>query len=255
MEQNPSSFPAKSSGGTACLIVAGGSGTRCGMDTPKQFCPLGGEPVLAHSVRFFGQHPSVDQLVVVAPPALVVDTKDLVRHLSLAIPCDVVPGGQRRQDSVLAGLRQAATSGRVLVHDGARPFPPLNLDEALDTLANSETFGHPTGVIFAIPATDSIKRVDDHTVRETLPRAELWAVQTPQIFPTAKLIEALDQCDSDGAEVTDDASAFEHMGWPVHVIMGSRTNIKITYAEDFIMAEAILQARRSSTQTKGSSIV
>lgn len=244
MDQKHSSFRAERVE-TACVIVAGGSGLRCGGNLPKQYCELGGEPVLAHTVRFFAEHALIDHIVVVVASDMIEVAGGIISGVVTEKPVDIVAGGARRQDSVFAGLRQVAQASRVLVHDGARPFPPGNIAEALALMdVAGPSSGLPCGLVFGSPATDSIKRVKEDVIRETIPRDQVWAVQTPQIFPTRALIEALERCDSDGAEVTDDASAFEHMGWPVRVVPGSRYNIKITYAEDFIVAEALLQARQ-----------
>lgn len=244
--QTKSFSPENNAGSTACVIVAGGIGTRCGRDRPKQFCMLGGEPVLAHTVRHFDQAPAVDQIVVVVPEALLTDTRELLEELNLQKPWRAVAGGARRQDSVLAGLRACLHTEKVLVHDGARPFPPVNLEDALDLATDGGAAGTPAGAVFATPVTDSIKRVAASTIQQTLPRHDLWAMQTPQVFPTNALVKALERCDADGAEITDDASAFEHLGWPVQVAEGARNNIKITYPEDFAIAEAILASRRQT---------
>ncbi len=232
----------------ACVIVAGGSGSRCGGTLPKQYCDLAGEPVLSHTVRFFDNHAAVDMLVIVVASDMMDRARDIVGGMVTQKPVRIVAGGVRRQDSVLAGVRAVEQEGsRVMIHDGARPFPPENLEAGLEMLEGlSQEGGRPCGVVFGMPATDSIKRVGEgERVLETVSRHDLWAVQTPQIFHAGALIEALEHCDAVGAEVTDDASAFEHKGWRVHLILGTRTNIKITYGEDFMVAEAILRSRSS----------
>jgi 2-C-methyl-D-erythritol 4-phosphate cytidylyltransferase len=162
---------------------------------------------------------------------------EMADAVDIAVPLTVVAGGQRRQDSVYAGLHAAGDCTYVAIHDGARPFPPANLEVGLQAAR------YCGGAIFAMPATDSIKVVQDEIIKHTIPRSHLWAAQTPQIFQRARLMAALEACDSRGAEVTDDASAFEAMGWEVAVVEGSRSNIKITYQDDFIMAEALLKGR------------
>lgn len=239
---------------TACVIVAGGIGTRCGRERPKQFCMLGGEPVLAHTIRHFAQAAAVGELVIVVPEFLLADTKALLESLAVAKPWKVVAGGARRQDSVMAGLQACLHTEKVLVHDGARPFPPDNLETALAAVGSGGEGVPPTGAVFATPVTDSIKRVARLTIEATLPRENLWAMQTPQVFPTKSLAEALSRCEADGASITDDASAFEHLGWPVQIVEGTRNNIKITYPEDFAMAEAILAGRRGESHSTTHSV-
>lgn len=222
-------------GKTACVIVAGGSGSRMGREEPKQFCLLGGEPVLAHAVRFFGNHPAVDRVIVVVPKEWLAKAAELLFVLDFLTPLSIVAGGALRQESVYAGVAAAADCDYVAIHDGARPFPPKNFDEGLALAKKSGA------AVFAMPATDSIKRADGIVITQTIPRMDLWAVQTPQIFSREKLMLALESCHENQVQVTDDASAFEFMGWEVALVTGSRSNIKITYPEDFVIAEALLK--------------
>jgi len=233
MPTHANSTPVK----TACIIVAGGSGTRCGGEEPKQFMPLGGKPLICWPVQYFGNHSHVHQMIVVVPAGWEEQTALLLSEIPVSVPLKIVSGGLRRQDSVLAGSMAANESDVVAIHDGARPFPPGSLEDAI---AESLQTG---GAIFALPATDSIKAVNESLIEMTVPREGLWAAQTPQVFLREKLITALKSCDEIGAEITDDASAFERMGWPVKVVPGSRQNLKVTYPEDFTMAEAILKGR------------
>ncbi len=222
---------------TACVIVAGGSGNRMGREEPKQFCLLGGEPVLAHSVRFFGNHPAVDRVIVVVPKAWLAKAAELLFSLDFSTPLSIIEGGNSRQESVYAGVVAANDCGFVAIHDGARPFPPENFDEGLALAKESGA------AVFAMPATDSIKRANGGVIQETIPRADLWAMQTPQIFSRDKLMLALETCHENQVPVTDDASTFEYMGWEVALVSGSRSNIKMTYPEDFVIAEALLKGR------------
>lgn len=221
---------------TACVIVAGGTGMRMGHPEPKQFCLLAGRPVLAYSVEFFGNHPLIEHIVVVVPHERISQAAEILASLDFDCPLTIVGGGTMRQESVYAGIA-ATDCDYVAVHDGARPFPPSNLDEALSAARQSGS------AVFAMPATDSVKRVTDGFIEESVPREHLWAVQTPQIFLRDRLMQALETSHQDGILLTDDASAYEHMGWKVQVVTGSRTNIKITYAEDLIIAESILRGQ------------
>lgn len=221
----------------ACVIVAGGSGTRLGGEQPKQFQPLAGKPLVAWSAEYFGNHPAINKIVLVVPQGWEDRGREILGSASMVAPWTVVTGGSRRQDSVLAGAAACRDFDLVAIHDGARPFPPENLEEILLSAQQNQ------GAIFAMPATDSIKNVAEDKILNTVPRAGLWAAQTPQVFTTARLIEALTSCNDRGIELTDDASAFEQMGWPVTVVLGTRLNVKITYREDFLVAEHILKGR------------
>jgi 2-C-methyl-D-erythritol 4-phosphate cytidylyltransferase len=217
------------------VIVAGGSGARMGGgEVPKQFRPLRDLPLFIWSLQFFDQQDSVSEIVVVVPEAHIPMATQLCSQRTFTHPVHCVPGGRRRQDSVMAGLKSLGKESEyVAVHDGARPFPPQNFEEALDCARADGA------AIFALPVTDSIKRTECGAIRESVPRDELWAAQTPQLFRTALLIDALEKCDQEKIEVTDDASAVEHLGSTVRVVEGSRSNLKVTVPDDWIVAAAL----------------
>jgi len=156
---------------------------------------------------------------------------------SFAQRCVVVGGGDSRQQSVRNGL-QHVTSEYVVVHDAARPFVTSEMvDRTLSSLADAE------GAIVATPLDETLKRVDGDVVDETLTRAHLWRVQTPQTFRTSILLDAHDKAAAEGFEVTDDASLVERYGGRVVVVHSTRANMKLTYPEDFVIAEAMLKSR------------
>ena len=217
------------------VIVAGGSGARMGGgDVPKQFRHLRDLPLFLWSVQFFDQQDSVSKIVIVVPQAHLETARRLCAERTLLHPIHCVAGGRRRQDSVMAGLKALdEASELVAVHDGARPFPPPNFEEALE-------FARVDGAaIFALPVTDSIKRAECGAIRESVSRDDLWAAQTPQLFRKALLIEALEKCDADKIEVSDDASAVEHLVRTVRIVEGSRSNLKVTVPDDWILAAAL----------------
>ncbi|MGI8905659.1 MAG: 2-C-methyl-D-erythritol 4-phosphate cytidylyltransferase [Candidatus Sumerlaeaceae bacterium] len=217
------------------VIVAGGAGARMGGgEIPKQFRPLRDVPLFLWSVEFFDQQDSVSEIVVVVPAVHLKTATQLLSQRTFAHNVHCVTGGRRRQDSVLAGVSAlSADSEYVAIHDGARPFPPPNFEEALE-------FARVDGAaIFALPVTDSIKRAECGAVRETVPRDELWAAQTPQIFRKPLLVEALERCDADKVDVSDDASALEHLGRTVRIVEGSRSNLKLTLPDDWLVAGAL----------------
>jgi 2-C-methyl-D-erythritol 4-phosphate cytidylyltransferase len=153
-------------------------------------------------------------------------------------PSKVVAGGERRRDSVAAGLAALDDCEWIVVHDGARPF--VTADLVVRGLANARETG---AAIAALPTRDTIKRVDGLDVVETLSRAELWAVQTPQIFRRDLLAAALA---STTADVTDEATLVERIGGAVRVFEGSAANFKITTPDDMEIARAMLHARAAA---------
>lgn len=157
----------------------------------------------------------------------------------------VVAGGDSRQVSVRNGLTHVATE-TVVVHDAARPFATCEMiDRTLESLADAE------GVIVATPLDETLKRVEGDVVEATVGRAHLWRVQTPQSFRTQVLRDAHDRAASEGLEVTDDASLVERYGGRIVVVHGSRANLKLTYPEDFVIAEAILAHRQRDQRASG----
>jgi 2-C-methyl-D-erythritol 4-phosphate cytidylyltransferase len=168
-----------------------------------------------------------DPIVVVAPEG------DLERARALELDVTIVEGGPTRQESVANGL-EAIHSEIVLIHDAARPFATVEL--AADVLRAADG---AEGAVPAVPVDETIKRVDGDAVIETLDRATLLRVQTPQAFRTTVLVEAHRRARSEGFLATDDAQLIEHFGGRVVVVRGARTNMKITHPEDFPIAETI----------------
>ncbi|WP_029029541.1 bifunctional 2-C-methyl-D-erythritol 4-phosphate cytidylyltransferase/2-C-methyl-D-erythritol 2,4-cyclodiphosphate synthase [Salinarimonas rosea] len=223
----------------AALIVAAGRGARAGTGDPKQYRLVGGASVLGRVLAVFGTHAAIDRILVVTHPddgdfyARVVAVLDPPAREKLASP---VPGGATRQASVARGLVRLAelgAAGIVLVHDAARPFlSPALIDRAI--AATQETGAAIPGVA----VVDTVKRVDETgRVVETPPRASLRAVQTPQGFRFASLLEAHRAAADAGREdFTDDGALMEWAGHPVTVFEGEAGNIKLTRPEDFAAA-------------------
>lgn len=225
---------------TAAVIVAAGRGTRAnsGAEVPKQYLPLAGTPVLAHSLRVLSVHPLIDKALVVISP----DDAELYERAAspfagrLLLP---VPGGATRQASVLAGLEalEAHSPDRVLIHDAARPFLDAylvgELIAALDTSA---------GAIAAEPVSDTLKQASaDGTIAHTVDRAGLWRAQTPQAFRYAAILEAHRRAAAAGrSDFTDDAGLAEWAGLAVKLVASSARNMKLTTAADIELAERLL---------------
>src|SRR5581483_1009812 len=196
------------------LIVAAGRGERLGSARPKALVTLAGKPMIAWSVDALWNVGAVQQIVVALPAS----------QLHSAPPGTLaVAGGEVRSASVRAALQASDEDGDpVIVHDAARPLTSVALfEDALEELERSRA----DAVIAAVPAADTIKEVEDRTVRRTLDRAALWAVQTPQVFRRAALERALEVDDELLGAATDDAWLVERMGGTVRVVEGERTNL------------------------------
>ncbi len=218
----------------ACLVVAAGRGLRAGGGLPKQFRAIAGVPMLARTLRAMAAMPSVHRVVPVIGQGDMQDYQALIG----AIPGVEYPvfGGATRQDSVRNGLEALTAGGPpdlVLVHDGARPFAAADMvDRVLVALKDGALAVIPVAAV-----TDTVKRIgeDGVTVLETIDRAHLRRVQTPQGFQFEALFDAHKA--AAGAEMTDDAAVMERAGIAVVAVDGDAANIKITTAEDFEEAE------------------
>jgi len=217
------------------ILVAAGRGVRAGGAVPKQLVDLGGRTMLQRSVAACDAHPAVDELVVVLPADWVEDGPTLVGPTRAA--CRVVAGGERRQDSVRAGLAAVSDAATiVLVHDAARPF--VSRDVIGRVLVAAAQCG---AAVPAMPVADTVKRVavaDAHRrVVRTEPRAEVWLAQTPQGFRRAVLVAAI--AASEGhAEATDEAQLVEWTGGEVRVVEGDVSNVKVTTPRDVQQAQS-----------------
>ena len=216
------------------VIVAAGSASRMG-GIDKVMAALGGEPMIARTVRAFQQCGAIADIVIVTRP-------DLIRPISaLCAQMDkvrmVVAGGQSRQESVALGLN-ALPKGVELaaVHDGARP---LITDAVIDrTVRAANSYGAAAP---AVPVKDTIKVVRGGLVTDTPDRASLQAVQTPQVFDFDLLRGALKKAAEDAAAVTDDCSAVERLGMAVKIVEGDERNLKVTTPMDLKIAEMLLE--------------
>jgi 2-C-methyl-D-erythritol 4-phosphate cytidylyltransferase / 2-C-methyl-D-erythritol 2,4-cyclodiphosphate synthase len=225
----------------AAIIPAAGSGSRMGLDHPKQFHLLAGVPILVHTVRAFSTAPSVDKIVVVVPADQVEFTASLMAEYNLADESlEVVAGGIRRQDSVKAGLEILDNSVEtVLVHDGARPLvSPELIADCCDAVSR---YG---AAIAAVPVKDTLKKGGaDNCILHTVDRKDLWQAQTPQAARLPLLLDAYKAAGD--RDVTDEASLLELAGVEVHLVEGSETNLKITRPDDLLIAEKIMQKNNS----------
>lgn len=219
--------------GCVALILAGGSGSRLGGESPKQYLPLAGRPVLHHAVKAFVEHPAVGSVQVVIRAGDAALYRRATGGLQLPGPVD---GGATRQQSARAGLERLASDAprHVLIHDAARPFPGRELiDRVIGALQRT------SGAVPALPVGDTLKTGagDPPMVVGTVPREHLWRAQTPQGFLFDGILGAHRTVASDG--LTDDADVAVRAGVPTALVAGSADNIKITTLEDLARAERI----------------
>jgi len=225
--------PAASRPDVGVLLPAGGRGERAGAGLPKQFRPIAGVPMLLRAIRPFAAHPRVRAIVVALPADAAEQPPDWLAPL-LGDRLRVVPGGATRAASVRAALSALDPQCEiVLVHDAARPFVATDEIEAVVAAAEQGS-----GAVAAIPVSDTLKRsADGQRITATEPRHGLWRALTPQGFPRALLEDAYRTAGE--LEPTDDAALVEAAGGTVVLVPGRTTNIKVTTADDFAVAEAM----------------
>lgn len=230
------------------IIAAGGVGSRMGMGSSKQLMPLAGQPVVARSAAIFEAAAVVEEIVIVIDPVDVERCRsEVVEKFGLRKVRAVVPGGDNRATSVRNGMHKLGPAiDTVLLHDGARPLLP---PEILASGILEFDTGDCDGVVFGLPATDTVKEVTagNRLVARTPDRSLLWTAQTPQMFRRVVLEKAYQAPPEVLAASTDDSSLVEQAGGRVKMVLGSAENIKITTPFDLAVAEEILRRRENLT--------
>ena len=219
------------------IIAAAGSGQRFGSKIPKQFLDLAGRPVVRHAIDRFLAAPSIDAVVVVVARERM-DEFEEDRARSSGKLIRVVEGGASRAGSVLNGLAAVPAETQIVaVHDGARPL--VTADEIERTLAAARASG---AACLVAPVTDTIKALNGDLIDRTLDRTSLRRALTPQAFRLELLRRAYEQAGDDFFSATDECSLVERLGHPITPVDGSSRNIKITTADDLLIAECLLRA-------------
>jgi len=222
----------------SAIIVAGGSSQRMGFD--KLFAVIAGEPVIAHSIRAFEHASSVSEIVVVARKERHDEIRKINRAAGFKKVRSIELGGERRQDSVRAGLDRIDHAAKyVAVHDAARPLiTPEQIERAFE-----QCRVHGSAAL-AQPVNDTLKRADaDLLVVGLVDRHQLYAMQTPQIFERKLIEDAYRDVDAQKASVTDEVSAVERLGHKIALVLNDDFNFKITYPRDLALADFILRER------------
>lgn len=226
-------------GKTAVIVVAAGRGARMNHTLPKQFLPLEGKPMLAHTLLNLVKISEVDSItLVVSEDRIQWCQEEIVNKYNIKKVKKVIGGGNTRSESVLNGLKSLdKQTSIVTIHDGVRPFVGESLFSNI--IKHAEKFG---AAICAIPLRDTLKKIDKkNEVKSTYDRDGLWLVQTPQAFHYSLILKAYEKATKDGFKATDDAAIVERLPHPVKIVEGSLFNIKITTPEDLILAEAIFE--------------
>jgi 2-C-methyl-D-erythritol 4-phosphate cytidylyltransferase len=240
------------------IIPAAGLGTRMSAahggpkDKSKQFFELQGTPILIHTLRKFAQCDAINEIIVALRQSETPTFQKQIERENFRKPLRVVEGGEHRQNSVANAIAamDAASEDIVLVHDAVRPF----IEQ--ETIVNViEAVKKYDAAIAGIPAIDTVKQVDrtadGAVVIATVPREKMVLAQTPQGFRFGLLKKAFDEAAADGFMGTDEASLIERSGAPVHVVMGSPRNMKITTPADLELAEFFLAQEQREVSLSG----
>ncbi len=235
---------------TIAIIAAGGQGKRIvGVHPeeihpegklPKQFLMLKDKPILAHTVDKFERCGLVDEIILVVPEGyLEYCSKIIVDKYGFKKVRKVICGGKKRQDSIYSGLKACPdNTSIVVIHDGVRPLiSPDKISEAIKRCKEKRA------VVLAVPVKETVKRVEQSTIITTLDRDKIWLTQTPQTFEYKLILDAYKKAEEDNFVGTDDSALVERLGYEVTILEGDYKNIKITTAEDFTIAEKILECQ------------
>lgn len=218
------------------IIVAGGKGLRMGAEIPKQFIPVGGKPVLMHTIGRFRSYSESLGVILVLPKAQQEYWRELCDQYHFVSPVMLADGGETRFHSVKNGLSLIpdGSSGVVGVHDGVRPFPDTEVIARCYATARCQGAAIPV-----VPVIETLRRIPSgqQSSSVTVSRDDYRLVQTPQAFDISLLKEAYRQPYT--PMFTDDASVVEHLGHPVCLVEGNRENIKITTPYDLKVAEVL----------------
>jgi len=221
----------------SAVVVAAGRSQRMGFD--KLLTPLGGRPLLVHTLERLLLAGAPEEIILVIRPGSQTEMEAVIAPLRDQGSIRLVEGGAQRQDSVQAGLKAVSDSSEfVMVHDAARPFVTKELIDSVLAAAKLSD-----AAVCGAPCSDSLKEVaEDGLVIRTVDRSKLWTVQTPQIFRTRLLREAYEAALKTGATFTDDTAVVEKMGHPVHIVLYHGINFKVTTPADWSLAEAFLRS-------------
>ena len=223
------------------VVAAAGSSIRMGGPN-KLFIDIGGKPVLAHTLTALSSCRSIREIIVVTHPDEIEEVTELCRIHKIQNISKIIPGGSSRMESVYKGVLEVSPeAGLIAIHDGARPFITESLISLVLEAATKFNAAAP-----AVPLTSTVKQAKNGMVVKTVDRAELFEIQTPQIFDAAIIKGALQNAIDKELSITDDCMAVEALGCPVKLTTGSRENIKLTTQTDILYAQALYDRRMSN---------
>lgn len=220
------------------LIAGGGKGRRINSPIPKQFLPLKDKPILTWTLETFQTTSEITEIILVVPKEKIEYCwEEIVEKYRFLKVKKILPGGMTRQASVWAGLQACPQDTEIVViHDAVRPFVKKEI-----IVGSIKTARRSGAAVAAIPVVDTIKRIKKgRKINETLDRTSLVIAQTPQTFKYSLIFEAYRKAFEENYSASDDASLLERLGYPIKLIPGSPSNIKITTPQDLAFGNFIL---------------
>lgn len=225
------------------VVTAAGSGSRMNRNQTKQFIEIKGKSILEWTLEKLDASAYIDQIVLVTREDELQRAQGLLNKLKKS--ARAVVGGSSREESTYKGLADLEPDSIVLTHDGARPFiRPELIDSAL------EKFSQYKSIILGVPAVDTIKKVKGASVEETLERATLYHIQTPQIFETGLIQKAYEKFKGDYSGFTDDSSLVEALGEKIYIHPGDYQNIKVTTEDDLLLGQLIMEGQAKENENR-----
>lgn len=228
------------------IVTAGGKGTRMKADINKIFLPILSQPIIAYTLQTLENHPSINKVVITVPGGDLAKLKDIIKECKLSKVVQLIPVKQERQQNTLKALKwikenNGLNNHLIGVHNAVNPL--VTEDEISAVFAAAEEVG---AALLAHPVKDTTKICDEENfVTHTPLRKLVWAAQTPQVSTLGKLLEAFQKAEEESFIGTDDTQLLERIGVKVRVIPCSKDNFKITFPEDLLSAEKILQERQN----------
>ncbi len=231
------------------VILAGGIGSRFGLDIPKQFAKLAGKSIIEHTIEVFQKHTLIDEVCIVSHEDWIWKIEEIVNQNNFTKVKKILCGGDERKDSSLSAISAYEQSEvNLIFHDAVRPFVS---DKIIDSCI--ESLKHYNAIDVAIPAVDTIVEVENKIIKNIPKRADMMQGQTPQCFKLSTIKQAYEIAQKDtNFKPTDDCGVVKKYlpQEDIHIVNGSIDNIKITHAQDIFMADKLFQLKRTSLDTR-----
>lgn len=228
------------------IVTAGGKGTRMKQNINKIFLPLLGLPIIVHTLTTLENHPLIDKIVITIGEDDLPKLEQIIKKHKFTKIVQLIPVNQERQQNTHKALKWIQKNGSldhhlIGIHNAVNPL--VAADEITAVFVAAEKIG---GALLAYPAKDTTKICDEENmVVQTPIRKLVWSAQTPQVGKLGKLLEAFEKAEKEGFLGTDDTQLLERIGVKIKVISCSKDNFKITFPEDLLAAEKILQERKN----------